>query len=170
MFRAGENKILLGLKDNLDDLKITKVKESPAGHHVGFIQNYKGVSVMRSAMVVSINHQNKISMIVSGYKPNIQVDIVPSIDKGQVLLLAKKAIDAINSKEVFPSKAELMVYEDSVNTFHLVWKLLIFPLERGGEWLAVIDAHSGNILEKLIYSLATSMARDVYLILIPAHF
>jgi tetratricopeptide (TPR) repeat protein len=54
----------------------------------------------------------------------------------------------VNSKEVSPSKAELMVYEDSVNVFHLVWKFFIFPLEQGGEWLVVVDAHNGKILEK----------------------
>jgi len=143
-----ENKLLFKLKDNLDDLKITEVKDSPAGRHVGFIQNYKGIPVMRSEIVVSINRQNRISMVVNGYKPNISINTIPSIVKNQAILLAKQAIGAVNSKEVSPSKAELMVYEDSVNTFHLVWKFFIFPLEQGGEWLVVVDAHNGEILEK----------------------
>lgn len=143
-----ENKTLFKLKDNLDDIQITKVKQSPAGYHVGFIQNYKSIPVMRSETVVSINRQNRISMVVNGYKPNISVNTNPGVNKEQALQLAKQAVGAINSKEVFPSKTELMVYEDSLNVFHLVWKFIISPLEQGGEWLVVVDVHSGKILEK----------------------
>ncbi|MDI6767906.1 MAG: M36 family metallopeptidase [Bacteroidota bacterium] len=142
-----ENKMLLGLKDNLEDLKIMEIKESPAGHHIGLIQNYKGIPVMRSEMVISINKQNRISMVVSGYKPNISVNIIPGVKQEQALQLAKQAIDAANSKEVFPPRTDLVIYEDSLNIFHLVWKFIIFPLEQGGEWLIVVDAHNGNILE-----------------------
>src|SRR3989304_8509891 len=53
-----ENKPLLGMVENLTDLELIEVKESPAGHHVGFKQVYQGVPVMRSEMVISINHQN----------------------------------------------------------------------------------------------------------------
>lgn len=131
-----ENKNLLGLKDNIEDLKVTEVKESPGGFHVGFIQNYKNIPVMRSETVVSINRQNKISMMVNGYKPNISLDILPKISSENAVSLAKQSVGAEDSKELFPSKSELMIYQDSVNIYHLVWRVYLFPLELGGEWLA----------------------------------
>jgi Zn-dependent metalloprotease len=149
-----ENRTLLGLKDSVDDIDATEVKESPAGFHVGFMQNYMGISVMRSETVVSINRQNRISMIVNGYKPNISINITPSISKDQALSLAKQAVSAADSKEIFPSKIELNVYEDSNSVFHLAWKALVYP-PSGGR-LVLVDGHDGNILENLSTSVGYS--------------
>lgn len=76
-----ENSALLKMKKNLEDMEIIEVKKSPAGHHVGFRQVYRSIPVMRSEMVISINHQNRISMVINGHKPDISVNTAPTIGK-----------------------------------------------------------------------------------------
>ncbi len=143
-----DNNALLGLEENLSDLELIEIKDSPAGHHVGFQQMYQDVPVMRSLTVISINNQNSISMVVNGHKPDISVNIIPTIQEDQALQFAKQAIGTENAYDIFPPVTNLMVYEDSTHFFHLIWKSLIFPSEPQGEWLVIIDAHNGEILEK----------------------
>jgi hypothetical protein len=144
-----ENRALFQLKDDLDDLAVRRVKSSPAGYHVGLTQSYHGIPVFRSETVVSINSQNRVSMVVSGYRPDISVVTNPGIDQTQALNLAKQSIGASTSRELFPSKTGLAVYQDSTAQFHLAWKILVAPLEAGGSYLILVDAHSGKVLETL---------------------
>jgi len=55
-----EHKELFKIK-NMDDVKISKVKLSPAGTHVSLSQHYKGFKVHGSSMVISIDSDGYIS-------------------------------------------------------------------------------------------------------------
>ncbi len=74
-----ENHILLGTPEELTDLVYRENRGSPAGHHVSFSQVYQGIPVMRSGTVVSINHKNRVSMVINGFKPYIEVNTTTSI-------------------------------------------------------------------------------------------
>ena len=149
-----EHKQLLGMAENLSDLELIEVKNSPAGHHVGFRQVYHDIPVMRSEIVVSMNHQNYITMVINGHKPGISVNTTPAIEKSQALQLAKQTIGAENAAEIFPSQVELMVYQDSTHVFHLVWKAFVFPDEPDGEWLIISHIiEVKTVLKKSIFTI-----------------
>lgn len=103
---------------------------------------------MSSEMVVSINHHNRISMVINHHKPDITVNTTPSIEKDQALNIARQSAETDVEKDHFQPKVDLMVYEDSVNVFHLIWKVILYPSDEAAEWLVIVDAHSGQILEK----------------------
>ena len=97
-----ENSALLKMEKNLEDLELVKVTKSPAGFHVSFRQVYQGIPVMRSGMVISINHQNRVTMVINGHKPAISVNTTASISKTQTLELARQSVDAQTNKDIFP--------------------------------------------------------------------
>mgnify|MGYP000008675845 FL=1 len=103
---------------------------------------------MRSETVVSVNHENRVSMVINGHKPYISTSTVPSIGKNHAVEIAKEYADATNAEDTFPPKVDLMIYEDSVRIFHLVWKVLLYTSNKDAEWLVIVDAHNGEVLEK----------------------
>jgi Zn-dependent metalloprotease len=136
------------MTENLVDLELLEVKESPAGYHVGFRQVYEKIPVWRSEIVVSINHQNRAVMVINGYKPNISINNIPTINQEKVLQLAKKELKITKEEFFEPPTAELLVFPDSVSHLHLVWHVKMYPLNPDGAWRLMIDAHSGEVLEK----------------------
>jgi len=128
-----ENSALLKMEKNLEDLELIKVTKSPAGFHVSFRQVYQSIPVMRSDMVISINHQNRVTMVINGHKPDISVNTTPSISKTQALELARPSVGAQRTEDIFPPRLDLMVYEDSTYMFHLIWKTHVSPSDEEAE-------------------------------------
>lgn len=144
-----ENKDLFKLEKDLIDLKSLEVKKSPAGHHISFMQYYKNIPVFGSETVISINNNNQISMVINGYTPNISVNVTPSITAEEATLLAHLSVNAQISKEkINIPVSELIVYEDSVSTFHLCWKVFVKSMNPFGEWIIYVDAHEREVISK----------------------
>lgn len=142
-----ENKLFFKLKEKIDDLKIERIQASPAGYHVGFRQNLNGIPVLGSETIVSINNENRISMVVNGYKPNITVNTTPDIPENEAIQLAKKAVNFLQNKEVVSTKVELVIYQDSTLSFSLVWKITIQSNDKLNSFITLTDAHSGATLK-----------------------
>lgn len=142
-----ENKDLLRMEKDLSDLKFLETKKSPAGSHVGFIQVYKGIPVFRSETVVSINPEGHVGMVFNGHKPDIDVSATPTIGESRALDLARSAIGVKLVHPGFEPKAELIIYEDSFDEYHLAWKVIIVASEPEGTWMLLIEANTGLILE-----------------------
>ena len=120
-----DNKILLGMLDNLADLELIEVNKSPAGHHVGFRQLYHSIPVWRSEMVISINKENRVVMVVNHHKLGISISTTPTLSKAQGLELAKRAVDVQKEEFLYPPTAELIIYRDNDHEFHLSWHAII---------------------------------------------
>lgn len=144
-----ENKQIFKLKDNLADFKIERIQTSPAGYHVGLRQEYDGIPVMGSESVVSINHENRISMVVNGYKPDINLNTKPNIVENEASRLAKSAVSNLTDKELLTTKADLVIYQDTTLAFKLTWKVAVQSSDRLNEYLILIDAHDGKTLKIL---------------------
>lgn len=142
-----ENSHLFRLNSNLSDMKVTKIIQSPAGYHVSFCQMYDGIPVMNSGTVVSINHENRISMVSNGYKPDIKVSTTPLIENSWASELARQAIQISNREKLFPTHNKLVIYEDSNGKYHLGWKVQASFVENG-TWMVVIDAHTGDVMKR----------------------
>lgn len=149
-----ENNNLFNMKNDLSDLELIEIKESPAGKHVAFKQVYKNIPVFRSTTVVSINKRNSISMVTSNYKPNVNVNISEIFNKISVLEIARSAIGSIKNKELYEPKIEKIIFENSENKYLLAWKIILFNNFPTGESLVIVDASTGDILEKRSLSMS----------------
>ncbi len=142
-----ENREIFGIKKNLEDIEITEIKRSPAAHHIGFLQKYRGIPVFRSDIVVSINNENQVSMVVSGYMPGINIPRTrPTILASSAVNSVRNALRANESTLITQPSSELYVYKDSLDVYHLAWKINFVAQDPIGDWQAFVDALTGEIL------------------------
>lgn len=142
-----ENKKQLDIPD-VNDLKLIRTINSPAAKHIGFLQTHLGVPIFKSEIVVSINNENRVSMVISGGSSISSVDnIVPLINKTGA---TKNAVEHVNADEkTFVEKptAELYFYRDSVEHLSLAWKINFVAGNPYGDWQVFIDANRGTVIE-----------------------
>ncbi len=142
-----ENKKLLKMKDDLQDLEFGETKKSPAGSHVSFNQKYKGFPVFRSDIVVSINNENRVTMVMNGYMPDITIPSTqPSVISSSAIKSVKDRIKVNEKSFNMQPKTELFVFQDSLDTYHLAWKVNFISHDPRGDWQAFVDAITGEII------------------------
>ncbi|MCX6149570.1 MAG: T9SS type A sorting domain-containing protein [Ignavibacteriales bacterium] len=143
-----ENKTVFGI-DNISDLQLLEVIESPGGKHVGFIQTYKGIPVYGSETVVSINDKNQVTTVANGCVPlkgfnNTSVNV----GKEKALSNAKIKAKIIDDKQLIAEpKQKLYIYADSLYNLTLVWKVNITADSPVGSWDILIDVNTGDIVK-----------------------
>jgi len=108
----GEHKNEFGITD-ISELKHLETIKSPAGNHVGFLQAYNGIPVYGSETVVSINKENRVTMVVNGNNPiKKMIGTTANVSKETAI---NKAISILKTDEesfVMKPKAELYIYCD----------------------------------------------------------
>jgi len=142
-----ENKTIFGI-NNITDLKLLEVIESPGGKHIGFIQTYKGIPVYGSETIVSINDKNQISTVANGCLPVKDLkSITASLGKENAISKAKLKIKVNEKTLAEEPKAELYVYPDSLYQMRLIWKVNFSASEPNGSWEIFVDAIYGEVLD-----------------------
>ncbi len=142
-----ERKGLLGMSDNLQDMEHTETRQSTAGWHVIFKQKYKGFPVYQSETVVSINHENRVSMVMNGYRPSINIPSVSVVvSSNEAISTTKLRLRIDDSSLISKQRSELYIYEDTTDNYHLAWKINFVSKYPIGDWQAFVDANSGEII------------------------
>lgn len=142
-----ENKTALGIS-NVSDLKFIQTIASPDGKHVEFQQTYQGIPIYGSETVVSLNNENRVSMVENGNTPITGVkSVLAAISDGAAI---RNAIAKVNAEEktlVTQPKAELNIYQDSSQQFALAWKINFIAQNPHGDWQVFIGAVTGEVLK-----------------------
>lgn len=147
-----ENAALLHLQaTDLSDLEHTHTHHGPAGPTVRFRQVVDGIPVYKSDVVVHLNNRHTVTYVANDYKSAL---VVPAREA------ALTAVDALQISRDYlglaaPARietAQLMWYVLSGET-HLVYRVNLVANEPLGDWEAMIDAGSGQILKLVNQSL-----------------
>ena len=141
-----ENASLLRIKQDLNDLVHISTRETPGGYHIRFLQYIGEYPVYKSESVVNINRENKVTLVMNGYKPNAKIhDYSQVMSKSQASQLAK---DYLNVQgKINYEKSETIVYYSKGET-RLVHKVTIVPAETPvGDWEILIDANTGEMFK-----------------------
>jgi len=145
-----ENSSVLHLKNNLSDLRYTGTVETPGGYHVHFTQYIGEFPVEKSTLNVTINKNNKVFFLASGYKvaygSKNQVDIENlSVSPNDALIIAKNYLGV--TQNISYEKKETVIYYNK-GQFRTVQKINIVPSSGlTGDWEVLVDAHSGVIIK-----------------------
>ncbi len=145
-----ENNELLHLQSNLNDLRYTGTRETPGGYHVHFTQYIGDLPVEKSDINVTINRNNAVMFISSGYKvqygtKNIVNPANLRISADDALATAKNYLGV--SQNISFQKKETVIYYNK-GTFTPVQKINIIPSEGiTGDWEILVDANSGEIIK-----------------------
>jgi hypothetical protein len=106
-----ENAELFNWKSDLPDLHIQRVNESPNAQSVRFEQNYKGVPVDSSEVVVNVHPDGSVQSVYNNYHYNIPQDLDPEKIKfsaAQAREIVKQLLTVYDSYEL--SEPTLIIY------------------------------------------------------------
>jgi len=128
----------------LGDLRFVSSRSSRAGHNVRFEQSYLGVPVYASRIVVHISPKNVVTQVQSGYQPRLSLpSVLPLVNAEAargLLIRQLKALAPFRFDETL-----LNVYQGAART-HLVWRVRLVAAQPIGDWEALVDASSGEML------------------------
>ncbi|MGE5353261.1 MAG: FlgD immunoglobulin-like domain containing protein [Acidobacteriota bacterium] len=142
-----ENKTVLGIAD-INDLHLLETIESPGAKHVGFLQTHMGIPVFGSEMVVNVNKENRVTMVVNGNKRVKGVNATnATVTKDEAIKSAIQKLNVTDRILIDKPKAELYIYQDSLDQSYLAWKVNFTAKKPRGDWQIFIDATNGRILK-----------------------
>ena len=126
-----------------DDLGIT---------HIQYTQQYKGIPVYGSSIIVDINNNDEIIAFNSNYIPSLNIDVNPKISLNVAKDIVSRNLGIVNT-DFSPSTLLMIHYSEIYGTsdanIRLAWFVFSTVNELGNSWLFVIDAHEGHIIQKI---------------------
>ena len=134
------------LKINENDLKTIRVVNSNDEWNVKFEQEYNGIKVYNSKVIVNVK-DNKIVKLKSSFYNNINIDTKPSISEKEVRKIAVQYL----GKKAKVENTELMIYpvtEKGNNFFKLVYRVEFSEIfdEKPIKYIYFIDANDKEII------------------------
>jgi hypothetical protein len=143
----GDNAAILRI--NTRELKLTAARQVQGKWYVSFSQEKEGIQVLFSEVELRIFENGQVMAFGADFYRNIELSLTPSISYNEARSLSTKelmfdsATDRINGQEklyILPRRIRREV------EFHLVYKVEITTENPEGNFLAFVDAHSGEII------------------------
>jgi subtilisin-like proprotein convertase family protein len=137
-----EHTTLLGL----DRARVTLASEkaTPSGTHFRYDQHVDGVPVYRAEVVVKVARDGQLSSVHSTLRPDAKLSTQPALDAEAALAIGRDAVGP-TGRPLFDYTATLNVVEMGYG-FRLAW-LVSIPVDAPmGDWLAFVDAQTGELL------------------------
>jgi hypothetical protein len=142
-----EHAALLRLEDAaLSDLQFRAARTGLAGHTVRFTQTVRGVPVLAPDLVVTIDHQDRVRLVLSAYRPGLTVPTVtPAIPAEQARALVLDHLGVTARASLQYDQTRLVVYP-TADGARLAWQVRLVPDAPLGDWEALVDAADGALL------------------------
>ncbi len=145
-----QNSDELGLKADEINLKLIQEVATPTGRVVRFQQMHQGVPVVDSTVVVQMDKANRVKQLDLGHVRDVLADIPATDTKLTSVEASNKALDSLGN----PALRQKMndpeqVYYSTSQGLRLAYLVLILTQNPMHDWRLIVDAHSGEILEKV---------------------
>jgi bacillolysin len=159
-----EIKEVFMMADPEQELSMLRTDRDPMGMtHVRFRQEYRGLRVYGSEMVVHFDSAGNIRSINGDYLPDLSMDTTPAISGEQAQAIAlsdmSDAAARLTSQELLVFNRLLLGGQDDRDS--LAWKTVIAASASADEWVYFIDAHDGRILLRY-NNLKDALSRETY--------
>jgi Zn-dependent metalloprotease len=140
---------LAGRRSLLREVQVDDVSQSPAGYHVRLQQMRQGVPVHNATVSVHLTRDKRVHAAQSRLKPkaaqlDIQAMAKDGIDENEATHIALEHI-AAREDSTATSRAESVVLADKEP--QLAWKVSLSTSGASGDWIILVDAQSGEILD-----------------------
>jgi zinc metalloprotease ZmpB len=137
------HKRTMRLDNSASEFVTDDVVSVPGGSHVRLSQNFNGVPVYGADVVVSLNNRNEITMVVNNACADIDVPTAPSITSAEAIALAREVLRTSAETIGQDDAATLTIFADTLNAYHLVYRVTMTREHPAGDWEVLIDAVSG---------------------------
>lgn len=145
-----ENSDELGLKADEKSLGLIQDLITPTGRVVRFQQMHLEVPVVDSTVVVQVDRVNRVKQLDLGHVRDVLADISATAKKIAPKAASNKAVNSLGKHTLRQKmKDPEQVYYPTPQGLRLAYLVLILTQEPMHDWRLIIDAHTGEILEKV---------------------
>ncbi|MDH7514879.1 MAG: hypothetical protein QHI48_03230, partial [Bacteroidota bacterium] len=139
------------LRCDLSALRFVDANEYEGKWTVSYEQVYKGIPVLASDVVVSMNDRGRVFLFGSEFQPSIELSVIPtlSIEEGKSaaatgLLLPAGTMDRITGGEL-----AVLPYSSTHGLTHRLVYQFVVPQDDFHIWETIVDAHNGELLRRV---------------------
>jgi hypothetical protein len=154
--------MILGLKEDLSDIRTEKVDQTPLRNHVRFRQTHRGTPIMGGQVLVHSNPEGQVTMVQNETLQDIQPANEDRISEAVAIKVAQDDLHATQGQGIVLStaRAEKWVAPHKGNYFY-VWKVTVPTRNPWGLWVYHVNAETGEVIYKgnEIQSLRTGKGR-----------
>ncbi|MDP3940493.1 MAG: M36 family metallopeptidase, partial [Deltaproteobacteria bacterium] len=156
------NAAVFGLTPSLASLETAAVRQSPAGHHVRFAQQYEGLPVFNGGLEVSLDHDNRVVLVQDDCAPVEGFSTSPRLTAAAAARVAERHFAKTyrfrkNTRDAFLSKPAGVVRlleepEPSLGVYptakgpRLAYRLTLVVDDPPAAQDYLIDARNGKVL------------------------
>ncbi|MBC7397874.1 MAG: hypothetical protein H7333_10570, partial [Bdellovibrionales bacterium] len=134
------------LKEDLANLALESISESPVGYHVRFVQTQGGIPVDQASVVVTVDRSGAVLSYVNDYAVStLEESSSPRFDlpAEQALKLAYESLELTASPTRQKIQNKVLIIDGNP---HAVYQInLSSPVDRLWSWEIVVDASSGFV-------------------------
>ena len=136
----------LGISENLDDVRIKKVRKTPGGKYVYFEQVYNGIPVFSTSSMVAINQGDTVTYMLNNFRQfEKSLKTKAKITNNEALEIASNYLN-IETKINRKPKTELVLFESIDKGMELAWKVNVVAMKPMGDWQVIINANDSRII------------------------
>lgn len=144
----------LGLREA--DMDVVRVREGRAGTTVRFQQTIDGVPVWGTETAVTLDHQNRVQAVFNGARTVERIDTTPAVPSSAARQSAHEYLGVAGALHF--DETNLIVWPGDEGA-RLAWQVRVEAAEPRGDWEAIVDAKTGDIL-RVADRLLTHTAQD----------
>ena len=134
-----------GVDVTRNELKTIAVKKSRGGVSVLFDQQYKGIPVFASRVVITLNKNNEVTFAASAFRPvKTEIATRASISESQAVTAARNYLQ-VSGKLIGRQYAEQSIFETADKGFRLCWRVVVPTEAPMGDWEIFVNAETGAI-------------------------
>lgn len=154
--------VILGLKEDLSDIRTEKVDQTPVRNHVRLRQTHLGIPIMGAQILVHSNPEGQVTMVQNDTLQNVQPVNEDRISEAAATKVVQDDLHATLGQGIVFSaaKAEKWIAPHKGNYFY-VWKVSVPTRNPWGFWVYHVNAETGEVIYRgnEIQSLRTGKGR-----------
>jgi len=140
---------VLGLKEDLSDIRVEKVDQTPVRNHVRFRQTYRGIPIMGVQVLVHSNPEGQVTMVQNETLQDLQLANQDRISEATATKVAQDDLYATLGQGVVLSaaKAEKWIALHKGKHYY-VWRVTVPTRNPPGFWVYHVNAETGEVIYK----------------------
>jgi Zn-dependent metalloprotease len=134
------------LKIDPDHLRFVRATEVHGRWYVSFRQTHEGLDVLFSEIELRVFENGNVMAFGVDFFPDINVTTSPSLPLESVTGMATAGLTGVAEVTGSPQVSVLPVVREEGIAYHLVYEVTILTDEPPGNYITLVDAHTGELL------------------------
>jgi hypothetical protein len=154
-----------GLRNDLNDVKIVKIMNSPSGKYVYCQQYMDNIPVFATNFAIYINKENIVMYTLNEFRNIAKYGYLRnnSLANDSIALKIANEYLGIKGEIIGEPKTELVYFESIDKGLELAWKINIISMEPMGDWQIFVSANDEHIIHVEDISMSANVNGQVFM-------